>query len=288
MKRFTSTEKWDKDWFCSLSLRSKCFWFYLVDKCDAAGVWEPNYRLASFQIGEAVAERDLSVFGDRVRALPCGKVWLTGFVEFQYGRLSRECKPHQKVFDLLARYGIEYPLPKPPPHPIPLPKGMDRVQEKEKEEDKEADKEKDQGEFLKGETVPPPDPPNPNRMLRLNRLFRRREASKWSAKELKAYEAGAELCPIDEFEMVEAYYLSGVPYLRKDLQTLLNNWNGEVDRARKWRENPNGNDSRNNAPNARPITGAEQRRVGIPERPKTDIAALVDAATAKRMAASPA
>lgn len=45
---------------------------------------------------------------------------------------------------------------------------------------------------------------------------------------------------LDELAMVERYYRmnwpprSNVNHLRHDLATLLNNWNGEVDRARAW------------------------------------------------------
>ena len=92
MKRFTATEKWQKDWFQSLTPGQKCLWNYLCDNCDAAGVWEPNWRLASFVINETFTRESLAIFGERVRAMPDGKIWLTGFCEFQYSQLSRECR----------------------------------------------------------------------------------------------------------------------------------------------------------------------------------------------------
>lgn len=64
--------------------------------------------------------------------------------------------------------------------------------------------------------------------------FSRRATTEWSAKELKAWKA---VQPInaEDFEAVKWFYTeSGCPYLRKDLQTLLNNWNGEVDRAKNY------------------------------------------------------
>lgn len=72
-----------------------------------------------------------------------------------------------------------------------------------------------------------------DRMRRLNRLFKRRDTTRWSDREMRAYHRSAELCPVDEFEIVEAHYRAGGEYLRRDLLTLLNNWNGEVDRARQ-------------------------------------------------------
>jgi hypothetical protein len=75
--------------------------------------------------------------------------------------------------------------------------------------------------------------------LRLGKLFGRRQSTIWSAKELKAWK---EISPIDEedFQSVERYYGASIPadknYRRRDLQTLLNNFSGEVDRARTWKE----------------------------------------------------
>jgi hypothetical protein len=38
--------------------------------------------------------------------------------------------------------------------------------------------------------------------------------------------------PEDDIALVEARYKSKDPYLRRELMTLLNNWNGEVDKVR--------------------------------------------------------
>lgn len=59
----------------------------------------------------------------------------------------------------------------------------------------------------------------------------------------------------------------------------------------RWEENRNANNQRNNAGGPRPITGADQRRIGIPEQPRTDdIEELLErrnAAAAKRVAEAP-
>lgn len=106
MKRFTATEKWQKDWFQSLSPGQKCLWHYLCDNCDAGGVWEPNWRLASFVINETFTAASLAAFGERVRVLPGGKIWLTGFCEFQYSHLSRECRAHIHIIRILEKHGL--------------------------------------------------------------------------------------------------------------------------------------------------------------------------------------
>jgi hypothetical protein len=77
--------------------------------------------------------------------------------------------------------------------------------------------------------------------LRINNLYNRRSTTKWSDKETRAFNK----LQIEEEDMIiiEKYCHqdSGCEYRRKDIQTLLNNWNGEVDRARAWGGNKNTN-----------------------------------------------
>lgn len=74
-----------------------------------------------------------------------------------------------------------------------------------------------------------------NHMLIIESWFNRRESTQWSAKELKALPK--EIHP-DDLKVLDKYYkypfLPDKDYRRRDLQTLLSNWLGEVDRARKW------------------------------------------------------
>jgi hypothetical protein len=74
---------------------------------------------------------------------------------------------------------------------------------------------------------------------RIAALYRRRETTKWTAKEIKAFRY---LLPIDpdDLQVVEQYYRAESRkrdnYCRRDLLTFLNNFPGEVDRARLWLE----------------------------------------------------
>lgn len=109
MKRFTETEKWRDPWFRKLKPMTKLAFQYIVDTCDNAGVWDPDFDLANFQIGDGVAwPLVLEELGDRVRVLENGRWYLTRFIEFQYGELMAECRPHQKVLSLLRLHGLPY------------------------------------------------------------------------------------------------------------------------------------------------------------------------------------
>jgi len=152
MKRFTETNKWCDPWFRKLDPKRKLLWGYLTDNCDQAGVIEIDWELATFQIGTRVCAEDLDAFEGRVATLPKDKLWIRTFVQFQYGKLSRDCKPHNSVFSAMERHGItendafskgiEI-------KPIGYAKGIDSLQDKTRqdktrqEEDKDKEKEKD-------------------------------------------------------------------------------------------------------------------------------------------------
>lgn len=109
MKRFTATEKWEDPWFRKLSPEHKCFWEFLCDRCDAAGVWKVDLETAEHFIGSKLDEGALlKSFGDRIQVLENGRWWIKKFIEFQYGSLSKECKPHIPVIRLLERHGINF------------------------------------------------------------------------------------------------------------------------------------------------------------------------------------
>jgi hypothetical protein len=90
-------------------------------------------------------------------------------------------------------------------------------------------------------------------MLAINALKRRSDGTSWTAKEFAAFRAvGLDAIPAEDFaaqiEPLAEYYAAepsalremwrttddGADFRRRDLLTLLNNFAGEVDRAREW------------------------------------------------------
>lgn len=232
MKRFTATEKWDDPWFRKLSPASKLLWVYLTDKCDAAGVIDLDIEDAAFRIGTSASALDVGELGDRLKELKCGKLHIVKFVEFQYLNLSEQCPAHKPVFAALKKHGLslnghhrndiagvtagnaEVTVP------VVTESRMEPLELQIQEEPKAK-------VFQPTET-----------QRRLNRFFKRRDSTKWSKveeAELKALE------PIsgDDLATVERYYLAKHPpqsdYRRRDMITLLRNWNGELDRARQFK-----------------------------------------------------
>jgi len=131
MKRFTETQKWADPWYRKLSPPAKLLWQWLTDNCDNAGVIDPDFELAQFQIGLPMGIDTLSELGERVEKLECGKYFIPKFIGFQYGELSSECKAHNPVFASLEKHGLNG-----------YPKGIHRHQEKEKDKDKVKETEK--------------------------------------------------------------------------------------------------------------------------------------------------
>jgi hypothetical protein len=70
--------------------------------------------------------------------------------------------------------------------------------------------------------------------LKVNAMMGRRAATAWSESETKKLKAVLSLkTSPEDLASLEAYYASGSQYLRRDIPTLLNNWNGEIDRSKK-------------------------------------------------------
>lgn len=104
-KRFTDTDIWKQRWFRILKPSYKELWRYLCENCNMAGVWEIDIEQASFSINENIDFEDfLNVINSdkyRIHLLPKNKLWITGFVEFQQGTLSEDCRPHKVIIELL-------------------------------------------------------------------------------------------------------------------------------------------------------------------------------------------
>ena len=112
-QRIAITERWGNDrWFGELSLRLKIFYIYLCDRCDCAGIWEPNWRVADFELGEHFdPETTLHGLQPKVELLPSGKWLLVNFLYVQYHVNIADLKPEKHTVHLgivrrLAKEGL--------------------------------------------------------------------------------------------------------------------------------------------------------------------------------------
>lgn len=104
-KRFTDTDKWKKPFIRGLQGPYKLLWFYVLDDCDHAGIWQVDFEVAQIRTGEKFdEEKALAVFGDRVEVFSGGTKWfLKDFISFQYGELSEKNRLHQSVINILTK-----------------------------------------------------------------------------------------------------------------------------------------------------------------------------------------
>ncbi|MDQ7818728.1 MAG: hypothetical protein RDU14_17005 [Melioribacteraceae bacterium] len=111
-KRFTDTNKWNKVWFRKLSPVHKCFWNYLTDNCNHAGIWDVDLETAKYFIGKELnLETVKEIFSKQIIELDGGKRWfLIDFIEFQYNCDINSLNPsnnvHKSIIQILKKYDI--------------------------------------------------------------------------------------------------------------------------------------------------------------------------------------
>jgi hypothetical protein len=154
-KRFTATDKWDDPWFFDLDNKYKLLWIYMLDKCDHAGILKVNKKMMGFCVGGKIDWKKVQeIFINRVHYINDEKWFIPKFVEFQYGVLKEESRPHQSVINTLKREGLFKIYKEFPKNIKGLAKGIytlkDKVQDKEKDkvQDKDRKKKTDYSEFV--------------------------------------------------------------------------------------------------------------------------------------------
>lgn len=83
-KRFISTELFDDEWFCDLSMNGKLFFIYYITKCDHAGVLRLNKRLCEFQTGIKSLETVTQELGNCLVSVRKDLYFMPNYLKFQY------------------------------------------------------------------------------------------------------------------------------------------------------------------------------------------------------------
>ena len=138
-KRFMDNSIFEKQWFRELPVRLKIVWFYLINKCDHAGILNGlDVGLLSYQIGDNYTiDEILEAFNDNIEQIGDNKFYLTKFCKFQYGELNPNVKVHKSVIKLLDKHNIELDNP------------LVSVKDKDKDKDKGKDINTKKEEFAK-------------------------------------------------------------------------------------------------------------------------------------------
>ena len=138
-KRFTDTDKWKKVWFRKLKPVYKCFWEYLRDNCNNAGIWEVDFELASFQIGAKLNQNEVErAFSKQFVRINGSKWFLIDFIDWQYNcsieNLNPKNNAHLSAIRILEKFNIYEVLAR--AHSAPMDKDKDKEEDKNKDKDK--------------------------------------------------------------------------------------------------------------------------------------------------------
>jgi hypothetical protein len=108
-KRMTDTDKWKKRFLRELKPQHKLLWFYILDDCNHAGIWDVDIEVASIRVGEELIYDMLpQAFLDKIVIFDNGDKWfIPDFIEFQYGELNPNSNVHKSVIALLEKYNLQ-------------------------------------------------------------------------------------------------------------------------------------------------------------------------------------
>lgn len=107
-KRFIDTKIWDKAWFRKLDTNSKLIWIYILTKCDHAGILDADWEAMNFFIGTNVNDFDKipESIKNKMQMIDDNQFFIPSFIEYQYGALRINSKPHLSVIKRLEEKGL--------------------------------------------------------------------------------------------------------------------------------------------------------------------------------------
>lgn len=106
-KRFIDTKIWDKSWYRKLDPKDKLLWVYILTKCDHAGILDGDWEAASFFLGCKISKHDFpEPIKNKMIAIDNDQYFIPSFVEYQYGVLRINSKPHLSVIKRLEEKGL--------------------------------------------------------------------------------------------------------------------------------------------------------------------------------------
>lgn len=127
-KRFIDTNLFRKKWIRELEPEMKLFWIYLLTDCDHAGIWDVDVDRAAFQLNLKITEEKiLNTFHKKIVPFKRDKWFVPKFIEYQYGVLNENIRPHLSVIKILSKYGLYKGLINP----------LNEAKDKNKEQDKD-------------------------------------------------------------------------------------------------------------------------------------------------------
>ena len=131
-KRLTDTEKWNDDWYISLSNDYRVVWQWLLDNCNHAGICKRSIRLLNLMCNTSILEEELiSIMEGRI-VVKENNWFIPKFLKFQYSSLNSNRPVIISVVKELEKNNLLELIPK--------SFGNDYLIIKDKRKDKDKDK----------------------------------------------------------------------------------------------------------------------------------------------------
>lgn len=108
--KYTDTDKWDDDWFLSLSPVQKCIWNFLCDNVKGCGEMKISFKKLTDCIGAPITRAEFDeAFEGRVFWIESDVVWVPGTLARMYRKFSPRIKAEINVARKVVRMteGIE-------------------------------------------------------------------------------------------------------------------------------------------------------------------------------------
>ncbi len=133
-KRFSETEIWNEDWFLEMPNEYKLFWFYVLSKCDHAGIFRVNLKsfrgLLEVNLTTDKALVYINHDKQRIRVISESIWYIEDFYVFQYGTtLNLNNRMHYSISEILKKHGID----------LTSIRGLKDLKDRVKDKDKDKD-----------------------------------------------------------------------------------------------------------------------------------------------------
>ena len=111
-KRFTATDIWEEDWFLYMPNEYKLFWYYMLSKCNHAGVFKPNIKMFNHStLNPVESEKAFEYFNEgkeRIIVTQKNNWWIIDFFSFQYGKIFNiNNKLHESIYNIYNQENID-------------------------------------------------------------------------------------------------------------------------------------------------------------------------------------
>ena len=110
-KRLTDTEKWNDDWYISLSNDYRIVWQWLLDNCNHAGICKRSIRLLNLMCNTSISEEDLIKIMEGRIIIKENNWFIPKFLKFQYTSLHSNRPVIISVVKELEKNGLFLMIP---------------------------------------------------------------------------------------------------------------------------------------------------------------------------------